>query len=198
MQTMIELADSAIELTPPVTRIRDQDRAKILQHRGALLQLGEELTQEFYDTLYEHPPTADVFFDGERPSREKTLTYWWVRTVSGPLDADYFSWMALVGLVHVVRGVNNPMMMAMSTFVATFVRQKMTEAGADPAEVDALVEAFRRLNGTVAAVIVHSYDRAVESALFDVAGMPPALLERLRNQQVVQSLSEARRQTGNI
>src|SRR5690606_25430751 len=144
----------------------------------------------------EHPATSAIFADGERPAREGTLSNWWRRTVLGPLDEEYFSWMAMVGLVHVARGVGNPMMLSMAHFVTSFVAEKATDLQVDRTSAQNLVEAFQRLSSTVGSVISYgydrAYDRAVVTALNELAGMPESLFQRLRHQEVMSALAQAR------
>lgn len=194
MDTMHEIARTAIGHMPPVSRFREEDATALAHHRGMLLSWQGELVEGFYETVYAHPPTAGVFRDGERAERELTLAKWWWRTVSKDLDDSYFAWMAMVGLVHVIRRVSNPMMLAMADFVVGFTAQKAAQAGLNHEETDALVEAFRRLAATVGSIISFGYDHAVSSALFDVAGMPEDLLRRLRDQEVADALVEARKE----
>lgn len=113
--------------------------------QGDTFPLSDELTKEFYDTLFGHGPTSGVFVDGERPDREKTFQEWWERTVSTPIDEAYFGWMALVGLAHVVRNVDNPMMLSMASFIVGFVGGQVAEMDdVDDDEANRLVEAFSR------------------------------------------------------
>lgn len=177
MTQMLQIAREALEQMPPSTRFRPEDAQLIARYKETLLSWTDELVQGFYDTLFAHPPTKKVFREGERPEREKTLENWWRQTVEGSLDEKYFAWMARVGLVHVVRGVENPMMLAMASFVAEFVERKSHALGLP--EADPLSEAFYRLSMAVGAVITHGYDRYRAQALYNVAGMEPALLERL-------------------
>lgn len=192
MDAMRTLALRAIDEMPPISRLRAQDAEVIARHRDALLALEAGLIRGFYDTVYGHPVTARVFKDGEREDREHTLTDWWRRTVNGPLDEDYFAWMALVGLVHVIRRVSNPMMLSMVNYVRQAVVDHAQSWPITDADRLALTDAFGRLGAQVAAVITYSYDHAVVDALFNVAGMPPTLLERLRDQEVASTLSHAR------
>lgn len=192
METMTQVAARAVELMPPASRFRPEDAQSIIRHGEWLLGLEGRLVTAFYDTLYDHAPTAAVFVDGERPMREATLSTWWRRTVTAPLDEQYFAWMAMVGLVHVRRGVENPMMLAMADHVVGLVAEAVTETtmGADDAEE--LVEGFRRLASTVRAIITFGYDKAVVGALNTVAGMPEGLVRRLRDQEVAAALATAR------
>ena len=191
---MHDIAQNALQQMPPTSRLRQEDREIILRNKDHLLALGPLIVKSFYDTLYDHPPTSAVFKEGERPAREGTLVNWWTRTINGPLDEDYFAWMALVGLVHVIRNVTNPMMLAMSDHVAELVSQKSHEFPIPPNEQQDLVAAFGRLAASVRAIITWGYDHAVSAALFEVAGMPEALLARLRDQEIVTALRDARSQ----
>ncbi len=194
MDSMYALARQALDELPPVTRFTQGDADAIARHRDVLLSWETVVVQGFYDTLYAHGPTAAVFTLDERPEREATLSHWWRRTVGEPLDEDYFAWMAMVGLVHVVRGVSNPMMLAMTDFVVGTVAAAAPASGLAPEETDRLTTAFRRLTSTAGAIITCGYDQAVASALFSIAGMPDALLRRLRDQEVKESLVTARRE----
>lgn len=198
VERMYDIARAAFNQMPPAARFRESDALVIKRNEAALLALEPEVIKGFYDTLYAHPPTNQVFVDGERPDREVTLSNWWRRTVIGPLDDEYFAWMAMVGLVHVARRVTNPMMLSMASFVGTFVAEKAATLPVERAEADALVEAFRRLSTAVGLVITfgydRAYDRAVLTALDELAGIPETLFRRLLDQEVSSALSDARGQ----
>lgn len=162
---MLQIAQSAIDQLPPACRFTAEDAAAIRQHQEFLAALESQLVRQFYDTVFEHPPTAEVFFEGERPAREATLTGWWRRTVSGPLDDDYFAWMASAGMAHVFRGVSNPMMLGMVNMVATYVADQVMQSALPQADAVRLSQAFKRLSGTIAVVITHGYDRSMSAAL---------------------------------
>ena len=189
------VARTAREQMPPGTTFTEKDAEVLRDYKDFLYSLGPMLLHRFYDTLYAYPPTAAIFKEGERGARERTLAGWWERTVNGPLTDSYFNWMAMVGLVHVLRGVTNPMMLSMGDHVAELVGQQANEQLPKP-DADRLQNSFNRLMDTVSAVIAHGYDVATEAALFDVAGMPMALLHRLRDQEVAQALVRVRSEIG--
>ncbi len=194
MESMYEVARMAIDQIPPACRVRPEDGEVISRHQDALLALGPDVVQVFYDTLYEHEATSKVFVEGERPMREQTLVDWWQRTVRGPLDDNYWAWMAMVGLIHVVRRVTNPMMLSMAEFVASFLAENIHRVPASDEERKAIVEAFNRVASMTSAVITWGFDHAVSSALFEVAGMPEALLARLRDTEIRDALVTARQE----
>ncbi|MFN3265782.1 MAG: protoglobin domain-containing protein [Deinococcales bacterium] len=188
MSEFIAVARYAIGLMPPDNRFTETDAKLILEHKDRFLAWEDELVSQFYNALFDHQPTKDVFHQGERPDREQTLREWWRRSVATPIDDQYFAWMAMVGLVHVVRKVENPMMLAMCNFVASFVAKK-TENEADGR---LLAGAFARLALTVGAVITQGFDSYRAKALENVVGMPPDLLKRLTQVEAESLLAQAR------
>ena len=86
---------------------------------------------------------------------------------------------------------------AMAEFVADFVAQNQGRLGLPPEEAHKVAEAFRRVAGMTGSVITWGYDHAVSSALFEVAGMPEALLARLRDAEIKDALVGAREEVGN-
>ena len=94
--------------------------------------------------------------------------------------------------VVVVRGVANPMMLAMCEHAAHFAQIAVDRANLPREEADAVLGAFRRFTTSVGSVITYGYDQAVADALYNIAGMRPGLLERLRDQEVNEALGHAR------
>lgn len=196
VNAMYEIARAAFAQIPPACRFRESDAQIIQAYQAPLMAMEAEVVKAFYDTVYGHPATSAVFVEGERPAREDTLSNWWRRTVRGPLDEEYFAWMAMVGLVHVARGVGNPMMLSMASFVTSFVADKVAGMPLERDQAETLIEAFQRLSSTVGSVISfgydRAYDRAVVTALNELAGMPESLFQRLRHQEVMSALAKAR------
>lgn len=184
MESLDDIAADAIAQIPPACRVTAAHTQAIQRHSAALVSIGPDLVTAFHDIVFGHPETARIFAADERPHQEEILGRWWQRTVAEPLDGSYWSWMALAGLVHVARHVGNPMMLSMTEFVAAFVAERIGDLVDDPAERELLIDAIRRVTTTVGVITTHASEEAVRSALFEVAGMPEALLERLRDQEV--------------
>lgn len=163
----------------PASVVNAADAAAIARHTDLLLGLEDRLVTGFYDELYAHRPTAAVFDLDERPAREETLRLWWRRTVTGPLDDGYWSWMGLVGVVHIRRGVRNPMMLSMMAFVERLVAREVAAAGLPADEAEALGEAFNHLTATASAVIAESYTQSYVGALQALGGLNPKLLANM-------------------
>jgi len=168
------IAKKALSDMPPETRFSASDAAVIRRNAEALLPAKEAFVKRFYDILFAHPPTRAVFEEGERVERERTLGDFFERVVKGPHDEEFFAWLAFVGPVHVVRGVTNPMMLAMLGFLVDFVRENTRSLP----DHEALVSAFTRLATTMGSIIAYGYETAWKKALENVIGIPPALTER--------------------
>jgi hypothetical protein len=173
---------------PPTARFRPLEDAKVLARHAPLMETWtEELVKGFYDTLFGHPPTRAVFREGERPAREKTLRDWYLRTLRGPFNGQYFAWQALVGLVHVRRGVTNAMMASMWNWFTEQVAQRARQALPEE-EARALEDAWRRLAFTVMALIAEEYLGAYLEALALSEGEEPAAFARKAQEMAAQLL----------
>lgn len=178
-----ELTELILEQVVPQSMLTDDDAAAMAAHRDFLLGLEDDLVAAFYDTLYAHGPTKAIFEEGERPAREETLRHWWRRSVVGPIDDQYLRWMTFVGIVHIRRGVKNPMMVSITTLVRDLVRRR-ARAALDPAEVDRLDLAMSHLIGTIVALISESYTQGYIGALQNLAGLDPRLTARMLDIEV--------------
>lgn len=163
----------------PASLVNAHDAMAIARHTDFLLGIEDQLVQDFYDTLFAHAPTAEVFDPEERPMREATFRDWWRKTVTGPLDDRYWAWMGLVGVVHIRRGVRNPMMLSMMTFVQEAVHAAARAADLTDDEVERLRVAFSHLTSTASAVIAESYTQSYIGALQALGGLNPKLLSNM-------------------
>jgi len=191
MNKVSKLMEEIVLDLVPQTQITEEDRAAIARHRDFLLGLEERLVQVFYDTLYAHPRTASVFVEGERPAREDTLRNWWRATVTGDLGPKYLTWMSLVGVIHIRRKVTNPMMLGMFHVIGDAVHAAALDS-LDPVEAEQLRIAFSHVSATVSAVISESYTKGYLRALQDLAGLEPALVERMLQIELRQLEQEGR------
>jgi hypothetical protein len=177
------VATGAMEELPESVRFQPQDHAIIEAHKDELLALTDTVVKNFYDDLFATPGTRQVFREGERAVREKTLADWYRRTIEGPINEDYWAWQAYVGLLHVKRRVTNVMMIGGVFNVLATVRSRLGDRVA-------LMEAMQRLLGTVAAVIAYAYDLFRLMSVEKITGIGPELIER----QVVLGVEEVLRE----
>ncbi len=188
---LVELTETILNQLPPSSRFGEEDAALVLCHQPLLLGLESELVQGFYDTIYAHEPLRAVLASDEREAREATLRQWWQRTVTGPFDERYWTWQVLVGLVHVKRGVKNPMMMGMWGWLLAWLRKTLAASMGD-SEAMQVLGSFERLAVTVQALTSESYLEHYLKVLQQSTGFKPALLQRLVNSEIDQLLADTR------
>lgn len=192
---MLNLQQMTVDIVtqmPPTTRFRKEDAATIQAHKPFLLSLEDKIVAGFYNTLYDHAPTAAIFTDGERPDREQTLRDWWQRTVNGPFDNEYWTWQTLVGLIHIKRRVKNPMMIAMWGWILSNLRAELsTQLSAE--DVTKTMDSLERLAATVQALTAESYLENYIASLRQSTGFNAELLQRMVSTEVEDLLKAAGR-----
>lgn len=191
MNPLTQITNKIIQQMPPATRFNEADAQLIQAHSEQLLTLEEALVQGFYDTLYQHPTTSEIFDVDERAAREDTLRNWWQRTVNGSFDEHYWNWQALVGLIHVKRKVKNPMMIAMWGWILQTLKTELA-AQMDAEALGQLHNSFVRLAATVQALTAESYLEHYKQALQQATGFKESLLERLVENEVDKLLEDTR------
>jgi len=183
MTDLKALSRRILEEMPPETRFQQEDARLLAQHADLILARADELARGFYDVLFAHPPTARVFREGERPEREAALKRWLEVTLRGPVDENYWAWQAWVGLIHALRGVSNPMMIAMWSWalsaVGNLLSQLVEEGEVAPGDAARLLQAFHRLAATATALISESYLEHYLEAIGSATGADRELLDRL-------------------
>ncbi|MDD4933085.1 MAG: protoglobin domain-containing protein [Methylacidiphilaceae bacterium] len=183
--SLAEITESILAQLPPCTRFSNEDEALLLRLAPALAPLEDLLAKGFYDALFAHPETASVFGSGERAEREMALRRWWRRTLQGPFDARYWEYQAAVGLIHIRRGVTNPMMLAMWGWILNALQEALIErVKLAPQEVARAMEALYRLAATVQALTAESYLRHYLLALSHSTGVSTDLIHRLVSVEV--------------
>lgn len=163
---------------PPQTLFSAQDGAVFDKHRDMMASWTPDIVQGFYDMLYGHAPTAEIFHEGERPKVEQTLIDWWKRVVEGPRDDNFWDWMTFVGLIHVVRRVKNPMMIGAWSFIESEAIRRSSEM-LSPAEASEFHGALARFGLTFNALVAESYIIHYLEAVSQSTGSSAALLDRL-------------------
>ncbi len=190
MTTLVDIMNNVFQAMPENTRFSESDAQKIQENSTVLLDLGDGLISGFYNTVFSHTATASVFEDNERPMREKSLTDWWKRTVNGPFSDEYWAWQTYVGLLHIKRGVSNPMMMSMWSWILDYLNKELVQAGLSETETNALVMSFQRLSSTTSSLIGDSVFRFYLEALINATGFKSSLLERMVKNEIDQLLQD--------
>ena len=163
---------------PPSIRFGEEDAKVILKYSRELEGITDELVKGFYDLLFSHPATAAVFKEGERPAREETLRNWWLRTVRGPFDEQYWKWQAYVGVVHFRRGITNSMMMAMYAWVVGRTAELLS-GRLPPQAVSEVSQSLLKLAVTGAALTVAGYEGLMEEGFAEEVGADPQLVRNI-------------------
>ncbi len=161
-----------------LTGFSEKDGETLAKYRDVALKWANDVVKEFYDTLFSYEPTAKVFREGERPLREKTLREWYERLFDGKYDDSFWLWQWYVGIIHIKRKVYNRYMLAMMGRVQlAFLRKALSEL--PPDEAIELCTAFKRLTDVIAGLIAESYHLTYIYSLEAVAGIKPALAEKM-------------------
>lgn len=188
---LTEIRKAIIDQMPVETRFQSTDAQIILQHQALLHTWKEEIVQSFYNLVYSHPATSQIFQEGERAAREDTLRNWWQRVVDGPIDERFWDWMTYVGLVHVMRKVKNPMMLSVWGHIFQLIVNKATTT-LSAEDAHQLIGAFTRFGQTLTSLVAESYLKGVA----DATGTSLTLLENLASQEVSFTLENLKRSLG--
>ena len=147
-------------------------------------QWVEEIAQFFYDTLFAHARTANVFHDGERPARETTLKGWYLALLTTANDDDaYWNEQGRIGFAHIRRHVNNEFMIGISAKLSEVFVAKTVEAYGPERGLE-VSNAFNRILQTVVGLTAEGYDVMSEIAFSEATGADPQLVDRLIQDQV--------------
>ncbi|MEW5789103.1 MAG: protoglobin domain-containing protein [Pseudomonadota bacterium] len=169
-----------------------QNDAELLRQSAPVTRLWvDELAQAFYDTLYAYPPTQQILGEGQRAEREQTLRAWYLDVVSGEVTPRFWQRQWVVGLVHILRRVGNPYMLAMMSRAQTFFLGKCLEHWPD-GRGEQVFGAFKRTTDVIAGLIAEGYFRNYVLAMERVAGFKLALIGRMMDLEVRKMLEEAR------
>ncbi len=190
MSKLLEIMQEVMADMPEGTRFSEKDGEVIRRNQALLQPLGNDLVQGFYDTLYAFDRTRDIFHEGERPTRENSLAKWWARTVEGPFDERYWAWQTYVGLLHIKRGVSNPMMISMWTWVLDLLSEKIGASDLPEAEKSELISAFQRMAAMTESLIGDSVFRFYLQGLMESTGFNQKLLDRMVRNEIDIMLKE--------
>ena len=171
-----EVTEQVLSQLPKETKLTEKDIAIIKKNKDFLFSKASIIIKDFYDTLYANPATAAVFHEGERPTREKSLEAWIVKTVTGNFDSDYWQWQTFVGILHVKRKVTNNMMIAMMGRVSDIISTVAIQELAPQDAIDLKV-AWSKLASTVLSLIGESYHIFYMKAVSNTTGLSSKLLE---------------------
>lgn len=171
-----KVTEEILAQLPKETKMNSHDIDVIKKNKDFIIGKSDAIIKDFYDTLYSNATTAAVFYEGERPTREKSLKEWFIKTVTGDFSIDYWQWQAFVGILHVKRKVTNNMMIVMMGRVSDIIS---TEAIKELSPKDAidLKNAWSKFSATVLSLIGESYHIFYMQAVSNTTGLSDALLK---------------------
>ena len=174
MSAVQHVAD-IVSYNTKLTGFSQEDIDLIHQHRDVLLACAGEIVQTFYDRVFAVEETRVIFHDGERPDREKSLVDWLTKTLTEPIDDKYWQWQWYVGIIHIKRGVLNPMMLSMMAVVQNIILDAIIPA-LGPEEGRKLYQSLKRLTTIVTALIAEGYRIGSLEAVTQATGFSPELI----------------------
>lgn len=183
MRDIQQITAEIFESMPVSTRFSQADAALIKQHKDLLLGLEDDLTKGFYDTLYDHPKTAEILEKEDRAKRETVLRSWWQKTINSDFDSSYWEWQVFVGLVHIKQKVSNPMMISMWGWILTALRGLLKEHLAQK-DLDEVMISFERLASTIQALTAESFLSNYVQAIEQATGFNNKLVDRMVTLQI--------------
>lgn len=173
---MISNINDIVEYNSKLIGFSEQDINCIHQHREILLSCAETIVKLFYDRLFSVEKTKAIFEEGERVAREQTLANWYTKTLTEAIDDNYWKWQWYVGVVHIKRQVENPMMISMTTAIQEIVLQTSIDKLGQEQGLQ-LYMAFKRLMTVVVSLIAKSYELGLLEAIQQTTGMSAALIQ---------------------
>ncbi len=168
---------------PKETLFNDQDAATLQQHQAVLLQLGPDMVFHFYETIFKHDKTREIFAPNERPAREHDFTKWWQKSITGPFNQEYWAWQAFVGVIHVKREVDNSMMTSMWSWMLNYTSEQLHDK-VDYVEFGQIMRALQRLSSTCLSLAEDTYIKTYLKGILKATGFKQALLDRMVKNEI--------------
>lgn len=174
---------AGIETIKTLTGLSQADFDLLKKAAPEARQWGDEIMQEFYDTLYNHPRTAAVFYKNERVEREQTLIDWYHSLFESNDDSEFWINQTHIGLAHIRRHVHNQFMIGIAArMVIAFQKKAVKAFGVDHGlEV---ARAFQRVTNAVVGLTAEGYEELSNAAFSESTGAGSALIDRLIQQSI--------------
>ncbi|MCB0195715.1 MAG: globin [Anaerolineae bacterium] len=169
--------DEGLDTITTLTGLTQADFDKLREAAPQAKQWGDAIVAMFYDTLFDHPRTAAVFQEGERPAREKTLEEWYASLFEVDSVDQFLRNQARIGLLHIRRHVHNEFMIGMANRLRTLFETKAVEAFGNEEGV-AVAQAFSRVLDTVVGLTAEGYDVLSKIALSQATGVQETVIDK--------------------
>lgn len=184
--TQVIMSKIPVAVTPTAA-----DGELISRYKHFFRKHEEAVVKGFYDIVYNDPHTNTNLDPEARPTRENTLLQWYQITTSGHFDEHYWTWQALVGIVHVKHNIPNPSMLGMWSWMMSFLQARLLEElPAD--EALAVSQVLQKLQATACSLIVESFILTQQEAITRASGLTPAILKRFIHIEIDNLLKQGR------
>lgn len=188
---LTSMTNSILQKIPGMLIPTASDGALVQRYQGFFKKHENAVIKGFYDIVYSDPATSTHLNAKERPMRENTLRQWYQVTTAGHFDEHYWSWQALVGIVHVKHKIPNPVMLGMWAWMISFIQARLLEELPANEALDVL-HVFQKLQATVCSLIVESYIMTQQEAISRASGLNAAILGRFINIEIDSLLNQGR------
>lgn len=168
-----------IEDAKNLIQFSEKDIQILAQRKEILQSWADELVEDFYNRLLEYPKTKQIFEKSVPVNvvKEKFKS-WYLELVSGQIDEKFYRRQFFVGLVHIYWGIENDVMIFMANHLKRAFLNKALEVF-EPEEAVYVFQAFSKVVDFVIAITVEGYLFTLYQGLLDIAGLKPALVERM-------------------
>ncbi|MDD5391598.1 MAG: protoglobin domain-containing protein [Thiothrix sp.] len=163
----------------------------IRRYQKFFKQHEEAVVKGFYDVAFSDASTKGHLNPAERPARENTLREWYKITTSGHFDNHYWTWQALVGIVHVKHNIPNSAMLSMWGWIINFLQTRLLEE-LPAAEALAAIQILQKVQATVCSLIVESFILTQQEAITRASGLKPAIQKRFIYIEIDSMLKQGR------
>jgi hypothetical protein len=182
---------SIVAIAARINGLTPKDWQTLGAAEATLKPWGAAVAKTFYDVLYADPDAARVLGEGNRATRERVLREWYERLVSGDPGPRFWEHTWMVGWVHILANVKNVYMMSIGLRVEGLFLAGCLEHFERERALE-VYSAFRRVFGTVTAIIAESYVSGLVAGM-EFLGINPKLVERMRNTFIARGIDEMRR-----
>lgn len=184
--TQVIMAKIPVAMTPTAA-----DGALISQYKQFFKKHEDTIVRGFYDIVYSDPHTNANLDAAARPTRENTLRQWYQITTSGHFDQHYWTWQALIGIVHVKHDIPNPSMLGMWAWMMSFLQTRLLEELPADEALD-ISRVLQKLQATACSLIVESFILTQQEAITRASGLTPAILKRFIHIEIDNLLKQGR------
>ena len=183
LESARERISEILENAKALIGIREEDIETLKKRKEILISWGDELMDEFYNTLLSYPKTAKVFEKVPVERVKAKNKKWYEQVVSGKIDRQFYEFQFFVGLVHVYWNVDNDIMIFMANRLKMHFLRKASQHF-EPEEAVTVFHAFSKIVDFLIALTVEGYIFTLREALIDIAGFTPGLVDNMMSMKL--------------